>query len=119
MIANASTAMKTSRVALVKYVKTSTNVPQEQTTVQQLDQVQLVSTKNQDTNVGVETVTKNRPPDVLTSMNVKPMQKVNVQQNCVTIVLIKFSKFFVAVLFDSLRDAESKKSIFGSKFSSA
>ena len=35
MIANASTAMKTSRVVLVKYVKTSTNVPQEQTTVQQ------------------------------------------------------------------------------------
>ena len=53
----------------------------------------LVSTKNQDTNVDVETVTKNRPPDVLTSMNVKPMQKVNVQQHCVIIVLIKFSNF--------------------------
>ena len=57
----------------------------------------LVSTKNQDTNVDVETVTKNPPPDVLTSMNVKPMQKVNVQQHCVIIVLIKFSNFFVTV----------------------
>ena len=54
----------------------------------------LVSTKNQDTNVDVKTVTKNLPPDVLTSMNVKPMQKVNVQQHCVIIVLIKFSNFF-------------------------
>jgi len=59
--------------------------------------VLLVSTKNQDTNVDVETVTKNRPPDVLTLMNVKPMQKVNVQQHCVIIVLIKFSNFFVSV----------------------
>ena len=58
----------------------------------------LVSIRNQDTNVDVEMVTKNRPLGALTSMNVKPMQKVNVQQHCVTIVLIKFSKIFVAVL---------------------
>ena len=98
MIAPASTVMKTSQVELVKYVKTSTNVPLGQTIVQPLDQVLLVSIRNQDTNVDVEMVTKNRPLGVLTSMNVKPMQKVNVQQHCVTIVLIKFSKLFVVVL---------------------
>ena len=58
----------------------------------------LVSIRNQDTNVDVEMVTKNHPPGALISMNVKPMQKVNVQQHCVTIVLIKFSKLFVVVL---------------------